>query len=215
MEKITINKRHTASFDVDSQTGFTPLQPEQLPIPDGDKIVDGLNEQANYAKIRIMSKDAHPPKPLWLATEDKPQLTPIKGEKNLDLHWNMHCPLGLPGFELLPGLPNPSEYDFLIYKGLENNMHPYTACYHDLEKKISTGVIEFLNWNLINTVIVGGLALDFCAGETAIDLLNAGFRVIINLSATRALNPDFKLEEMRKNGIKIIQNCQELLIQKK
>lgn len=210
MKQITLYKESTASFDVDSQTGFTPLHPEQLPVPDGHTIGNALNEQAKYARLRIMSKDAHPPHPIWLASNKTPQFTKIENEKNVDLYWKMHCCVGLPGFELLPELPHPSEYNFLIYKGVENDMHPYTACYHDQEKKISTGVIEYLSSQKIKTILIGGLALDYCVKDTAIDLINVGFRVIINISATKAINDKLDLKEMENLKIIFINNIDEL-----
>ncbi len=56
---MKINFDTTASFDVDAQKGFSPVCPDELPVPDGDKIVDELNAQATFAKYRIGSKDWH------------------------------------------------------------------------------------------------------------------------------------------------------------
>ncbi len=37
------------------------------------------------------------------------------------------------------------------------------------------------------TVIVGGLALEFCVAKTVTQLCDAGFRVVLNLAASRGL----------------------------
>ena len=61
------DKNEVASLDVDAQRGFTPLCPNELPVPGGDHIVAELNAQAKCARLRIGSKDAHPANPVWLA----------------------------------------------------------------------------------------------------------------------------------------------------
>ncbi len=83
----------TASFDVDAQKCFTALCPLELPIPEGELIVDELNAQAAITNYRIGSKDAHPENALWIADEKNPQLTPIAG-KHIDVRWNKHA---IPG----------------------------------------------------------------------------------------------------------------------
>lgn len=206
--KSFINGKIVASFDVDPQKGFTPLCPEELPVPEGHLIVDSLNEQAELATIRVGSKDAHAPNAIWVASESKPQFSPVSGDyPDMDIHWNTHCVVGTEGFEFIEGLPKPEEYDFMVYKGIEKHMHPYGACYHDLGNKMSTGVIEYLKAMKVEIVIVGGLATEYCVKNTAIQLANAGFSVILNLAASRHiaeenLLPAFK--EMENAGVFIV-----------
>ena len=66
-------------------------------------------------------------------------------------------------------------------------MHPYGACFHDLQDRLSTGAIEFLRANGVSTVLVGGLATDYCVCTTALQLRRAGFEVIVNLGACRGI----------------------------
>jgi nicotinamidase/pyrazinamidase len=207
--KTGTNMRKIASFDVDPQIGFSPLCPNELPVPDGDKIVDALNEQAKLAEIRVASKDAHNPNGLWIADKDHPQFTPV-GLPNVDIRWNRHCEVGQKGFDFLPGLPTPLEYDFVAYKGMEIDSHPYGACYRDMEEKRSTGIIEFLKDNDVTDVIVGGLALNYCVSTTAIQLAHAGFEVYVNISATKPIgDPIESINKMKECGINIIKNINE------
>lgn len=201
------DKNYTATIDVDSQKGFTPLEPNELPVSGGDEIAGELNENAKYGILRIMTKDAHSRNAKWVATENEPQLTKIENEPNLDLRWNSHCNVGENGFELMPGLPHPSEYNMLVYKGAESDMHPYGACYHDLNKTVSTGLIEFLKENDIKSVIVGGLAFDFCVKHTILELIDANFLVIVNESATRSIG-DFNetQSELVNRGVIFVPN---------
>jgi nicotinamidase/pyrazinamidase len=196
----------TASFDVDCQKGFTPLCPNELPVPGGDEIVEALNTQAKLCQYRIGSKDLHPIGAAW--TMGKP-FTPTKGYgPNVDMFWPAHCVIGTAGCDLLPGLPPEIKYDFFVYKGMNEDCHPYGACYHDLEEKQSTGVIEWLREHGIDTIIVGGLATDYCVKTTAIQLRKAGFEVIVNLQACRGINAVTCMEatvDMTKLGIRVVE----------
>ena len=121
-----------ASFDVDAQKGFTPLCPKELPVPEGDKIVDELNKNAEFADNRVGSRDLHTAIALWNA-ETPEQMFEVVGLPNVDVKWNPHCIMGTYGAELLDGLPHPiTGYDFMASKGMESDSHPYGACYHDL-----------------------------------------------------------------------------------
>lgn len=199
-------KEKTATFDVDPQNTFTELCPEELPITGGQLIGRNLNRQAEYGSIRILSRDAHNEKALWIANNDNPQFKAIKNHKNLDMFWNRHAIVGTFGFELIPEL-NIEDYDYQVLKGIEIDKHPYGACYHDLKDKETTGVIEYLKTKGITTVIVGGLALDYCVRKTCIQLFKAGFKVYLNLLATKAVSIDGALNTIRELetlGIKMV-----------
>lgn len=201
-----------ASFDVDAQKGFTPLCPNELPVEEGHKIVQALNAQADFCEYRVGSKDAHCNGALWETEEDKPIFSKV-GLPNVDIRWPRHCVVGTYGGELLDGLPKESDYDYFVWKGIEKDLHPYGACYHDLNKDLSTGVIEFLKSRLVDIVVVGGLATDYCVKTTAIQLSQVGFEVIVNLEACRGISEDSvkkSLQEMEEYGIKIIRNLTQL-----
>ncbi len=205
-------KQFVASFDVDAQKTFTPICPNELPVQDGDKIVDELNAQAKFAKIRIASRDAHSNNAIWLSTEDHPPLSPIEGKTDCDLYWPAHAIVGTVGFDFLDGL-DPNSYDYQVYKGIQPDMHPYGACYHDFAEKMSTGAIEYLKQNDITTVIVGGLATDYCVKTTVLQLLRAKFQVILNLAACRGIDPQTTkqaLDLIKKSGGIIIKNSTEI-----
>lgn len=193
-EKLTVIFSKTASHNVDPQNGFTPLCPEELPVPEGNEIVDELNTQNSLVKYKTVSKDVHPGDAIWIATLTYPQFSAVEG-KNVDVRWNKHCMSGTYGAELIAGLPRMIDYDFFVTKGVEPDLHPYSGCYHDLEKKISTGLIEWYNSKDITTVIVGGLATNYCVSETCKDLSDAGFQVILNLAGCRGIGTQEVIDE--------------------
>lgn len=210
---MSILRQTIASFDVDAQKGFTPLCPIELPVPEGDTIVAALNRQANRAQFRLGSKDGHPRGAVWEASLTKPQFSTVQNEANVDIRWNRHCISGTYGCELLDGLPAPIDYDFFVWKGVEPNLHPYGACYHDLHDKMSTGVIEWLRVRHITTVLVGGLATDYCVKTTVLQLLRARFQVIVNLEACRGISPvtvAVAIQEMKALGATVVASLGEI-----
>lgn len=178
-----------AAIDVDVQQTFTPLCPQELPVPEGHLIADALNEQASLADFRVMTKDAHTALAPWVVESHAEMFQPV-GLPEADITWVAHAVPGTPGFELIPGLPAPTEYDFMVFKGIEPSLHPYGACFHDLSEQCSTGLIEWLRINDVSTVLVGGLAFDYCVKNTAIQLKNAGFDVVVNKAASRGIAAD-------------------------
>ena len=215
-----IYKDVTATFDIDCQNGFTFKCPEELPVEGGEEIVDELNAQALFAKYRVGSGDFHPSNSIWIANQQQPQFTELPFP-NANKAWNRHCMSGTFGSDLLKGLPKVVDYDYFVFKGVVPDLHPYSPCYHDLNKKMSTGVIEWLKSKGIKDVIVGGLALNgedtpLCVGEGLLDLNNAGFNVIINLAATRGLGSiegrDKFIKRLESEGVFLIDNCAELVL---
>ena len=207
-------RSRTASFDVDAMLTFTELCPLELPVKGGQDIAPALNKQASFASVRVGSKDAHSPASLWVDTDKEPQFTPIAEALNMDVRWKIHGVPGSAGFHLIPGLPAVKDYDFFVWKGIELDMHPYGACYHDLAGTRSTGVIEWLRCKGIDTVIVGGLALDFCVRLTALQLRGAGFNVIVNLEASRGIwasrTQAQQIQEFVDHGIRVVDTTADL-----
>lgn len=208
MQTIKIDRVKTASVDVDPQKSFSELCPNELPVAGALEIVDELKHNHSKASVRLVSRDMHPPGAAWEAESPDKMLQPV-GLPEVDIKWNPHCVVGTLGVELLPGLPAVREYDFQLNKGIDPDAHPYGAFYHDQADTLSTGGIEFLRSKAIDTVIVGGLALDFCVKKSVEQLLDAGFRVILNLASTRAVFPENAITvigELADKGVILVEN---------
>ncbi len=202
-----------AALDVDPQKCFTPICPDELPVNEGDLIVNELNKQAELAKYRILSKDAHSLSAPWIV-ERHSEMRMKTGLMNADLTWVAHAIPGTEGFEILSDLPDILEYDFVVWKGIEPQFHPYGACFHDLNEKLSTGLIEWLTIKAVDTVLVGGLAFDICVKNTAVQLAKKRtFNVVVNLSATRGTT-DESIQQAKKEmvnaGVNFVSNHLEL-----
>ena len=201
------------SIDVDAQKTFTPLCPQELPVAGGDEIVAELNAQAVLADLRVMTKDAHSPSAKWLV--DNPvDMLQATGLKNADLTWVSHAMVGSRGYELLDGLPDIAGYDYCVWKGVDPELHPYGACYHDIEQHLSTGLLEWLTAKQASVVLVGGLATDYCVKHTVLQLLAGGnWQVVVNAAACRGIAPETiesAWKEMRQAGAVVLENAGEI-----
>lgn len=184
------NKMTVVAIDIDPQKTFTPVCAGELPVPFGDEIVAELNAQAALADYRAVSKDAHSPAAQWLCASHAEILRPT-GLPDAPESWVAHAMIGSHGFELLDGLPDVRGYDFCVWKGIEPDMHPYGACYHDHAGRLSTGLIEWLRDVRAQVLVVGGLATDFCVKESVLQLAKAGgWRVLVNRAACRGIAAD-------------------------
>lgn len=201
------------SIDVDAQKTFSPLCPAELPVMEGNLIVEELNAQAKLADLRVMTKDAHSPSAKWLVENPADMLKPT-GLNDADLTWVSHAIVGTYGYELLDGLPQTKEYDYCVWKGVDPELHPYGACFHDIEEKLSTGLLEWLKYKGADTVIVGGLATDYCVKTTVLQLLKGGkWKVIVNAAACRGIAPDTvnaAWKEMSDAGAVILENTEKI-----
>lgn len=201
------------SIDVDAQKTFSPLCPAELPVMEGNLIVEELNAQAKLADLRVMTKDAHSPSAKWLVENPADMLKPT-GLNDADLTWVSHAIVGTYGYELLDGLPQTKEYDYCVWKGVDPELHPYGACFHDIEEKLSTGLLEWLKCKGADMIIVGGLATDYCVKTTVLQLLKGGkWKVIVNVAACRGIAPDTvnaAWKEMSDAGAVILENTEKI-----
>ncbi len=174
-----LRRCNTLAVVIDPQKGFTPACPNELPVPEGGQIVDGVHQMLRLCTHKYVSMDSHPPHGAWVTND--PSKIGKKLENplpNVDRYWPTHCVVGTKGHELIDGLPDT--WDGVIYKGCSPTMHPYGACFHNLEWKtphyISTGLAEMLNdptpplagveKRYRRVIIVGGLAMDYCVATT-------------------------------------------------
>ncbi|MGR5133377.1 nicotinamidase [Vibrio alfacsensis] len=213
---VRVNYQTTAVIDVDPEKGFTELCPDELPVTGALEIVPELQKNHTKGRLKLVSRDLHPPKAAWDAETPANMLEPV-GLPNVDIKWNRHCVLGTTGAELLDGLPPVLEYDFQVNKGMDPDAHPYGIFFHDSADTKTTGANEFLQFHNIDTLVVGGLALDFCVKTSVVQALNLGFTVIVNLASTRAVLPDTVdsvITELKEKGTIFVDNADEILVEK-
>ena len=94
--------------------------------------------------------------------------------------WPPHCIQGSPGAEFHPSLKLPANA-VVISKGDNPSAEAYSGFQRtDLARRLS--MLE------VTEVVIGGLTTDYCVKQTALDALEAGFRVEVIVDCTRAVD---------------------------
>jgi nicotinamidase/pyrazinamidase len=157
-----------------------------LAVPDGDAVVEPINLLMDEFEFVVATRDWHPPDHASFLAQGGP--------------WPPHCVQGTPGAELHPGL-HADRIDALVDAGYEPELEGYSGFEEtDLER--------LLRERGVDTVHVGGLALDYCVRATALDARDKGFGVVLHLDATRAIeaqpgDAERTLDELRQAGAQI------------
>ena len=113
----------------------------------------------------------------------------------------MHCVRDTPGAQLHPGI-EADRIDAIVDAGREPDQEGYSG-FED------TDLERLLREHDIDTVHVGGLALDYCVKATALDAARAGFHVIVHRDATRPVevnagDGDRAVAELREAGVDVV-----------
>jgi nicotinamidase-related amidase len=153
---------------VDMQNDFCPGG--ALGVPGGDQVVPVLNrwiEAAQQQGIPILfSRDWHPAGHVSFNERGGP--------------WPPHCVQGTAGAAFRSDLTFPSGVQ-VISKGSDLDVDSYSAFG-------STDLAARLRASGIRRIWIGGLALDYCVRETALDAVAAGFEPHVIVDATRPVN---------------------------
>jgi len=124
----------------------------------------------------------------------------VKGQ----ILWPDHCVQGTKGADFHAALDlNP--VSMIIRKGFRKELDSYSAFFEN-DRRTSTGLEGWIKSLGIETVIMGGLATDYCVFFSAMDSVKSGFKTIITSDAVRGVGfPEGSVEnavtEMKKAGI--------------
>ena len=202
-----------------AQRGFMPAEEGkrlglpgfgELGVPNGERIVPRVNELLAQAALNNLvtftTQDWHPK-----------DTAHFSAEPNFNTTWPMHCVADTPGAELNPEIVLPKGTKRII-KGTEVLLNGEDdTSYSGLNgRDPETGQTtqEFLEENGVKIVILGGLALDYCVKETALDFKKKlGLQVAVVTDATQPVAQETGLsaiDELEKAGVKLITTDQAL-----
>lgn len=154
---------------VDVQQGFSPLCPNELPIPGALEIVPNINRLLDLSWQRIdASLDWHPP-----------DHCSFFGQR--DNLYPPHCIAGTRGAEFLSGL-NTMRLQTLWRKGYQRDFEAYALTAQH------PGYPSLLRATGITNVVICGLATNICCFYAARDLRRAGFEVSIVEDASAGID---------------------------
>ncbi|MDR0315392.1 MAG: bifunctional nicotinamidase/pyrazinamidase [Treponema sp.] len=223
------NITRTLLLEIDVQNDFCPAYTsaagEQIPngalaVQDGDGVIAPLNALAaalTAAGGRVAAtQDWHPARHISFASSHdgkKPgdiiDLAAVAGQ----VLWPDHCVQGKQGAAFHEKL-DLEPINFIVRKGFRRGLDSYSAFFEN-DRCTATGLEGCIKQLNVETVIIGGLATDYCVFYSAMDARRLGFSVIIASDAIRGVGyPEGSIEkatlEMQANGISFATSAQLL-----
>ncbi len=166
-----------------------------LPAPGAERILPAINAYIAEAQARgipvYASRDWHPP-----ATT---HFKAYGGE------WPPHCVQGTSGAAFHPDLHLPPDV-IVVSKGEDPNHPGYSA--FDGRTPDGRAFAEDLRMRRVRTLLVTGLATDYCVKQTTLDAVRAGLDAVVLTDAVAGIDAspgdvDRALEEMSAAGARL------------
>lgn len=206
---ISVDTDHTGVIVVDLQGDFTQARQGALAVPGTDQpYIDKVLSATKKFKTRgfkiIATQDFHPPDHISFYTchSGKKSYDTLSIEGRTQILWPPHCVQGTKNADLLF---DRKIFSGIIQKGMDPAYDSYSGFFDDGGAK--TGMEDLLLSLHLNTLIVYGLATDYCVRATAMDAVKSGFNVILIEDLCQGVSDDTTraaLKEMTSAGIKII-----------
>lgn len=184
---------HYALIMVDVQYDFLPGG--ALPVPDGNEIIRPLAMYAPMADITVASRDWHPAD--HFSFSDNP--------KYEDGSWPPHCIQGTRGAKIQTSIRRYA--NFVISKATSKTPPDAYSVFAGRTLRPVATLEEILHRAPITTVVVGGLAFEYCVAHTAFDAAALKYRTIIPMNATRAIDPAVipsMTERLERAGVEVV-----------
>jgi len=193
----------------DVQGDFTTWKTGSLAVPHSDeayvKNVDAATRHLREAGFLIVAtQDWHPRDHISFASNHpgKKPFETIQMDGRTQVLWPDHCVQGTEGARIL--LDNKL-FAAIIQKGMDPKFDSYSGFRNDGGAK--TEMEAILRAHGIASLIIYGMATDYCVRATALDAVKLGFRVIVLEALCRGITPDTTLralQEMREAGIVVM-----------
>ncbi len=205
---MRIDTASAAFIAVDVQNDFCPGG--ALAVERGDEVVPIINRLAPAFALRVATQDWHPAGHVSFASSH-PGKRPHDGDDSGDPRslWPDHCVQGSPGAEFHPGL-DPRPWQLIVRKGFRPDLDSYSAFFEN-DASTGTGLDGWLRGLGVGTVVLAGLALDYCVFFSAMDAIRLGYRTVVVRDACRAVdlpagNADRALAELASRGASILES---------
>ncbi|MBF0597507.1 bifunctional nicotinamidase/pyrazinamidase [Faecalibacter rhinopitheci] len=181
---------------VDMQNDFMPGG--ALAVPEGDLIIERINELQNKFELIVATQDWHPANHKSFASqhEGKNPFDVIELNGLQQTLWPNHCIQGTKGADFHKDL-NTIKVEAIFRKGMNRDIDSYSGFFDNGRKK-STGLNGFLKERNVTSLFICGLASDYCVYYTAMDALSLGYPTTILEGSTKPIDP-IKLVDLKEN----------------
>jgi nicotinamidase/pyrazinamidase len=229
-----IHTAKTLLLEIDVQNDFCPAYTlasgektaeGALAVQNGDEVIAPLNAlAAAFAAsggLVTATQDWHPAGHVSFASSHngkKPgdiiDLTAVKGQVSQSIPmapqsiptalWPDHCVQGKWGAAFHDKL-DLRPISLIVRKGFRKELDSYSAFFEN-DRETPTGLAGWMRGLGIDTIVLGGLATDYCVFYSALDAKRLGFNTIVASDAVRGVgypagSVEKAIEEMRAAGI--------------
>jgi len=177
---------------IDVQNDFCPGG--ALAVPEGDRIIPGINALMAEADAVILTQDWHPAGHSSFASSHpgKAPYDMIEMPYGPQVLWPDHCIQGSEGADF-HALLDQTSADLILRKGYTPEIDSYSAFFEN-DKTTPTGLYGYLRTREITQLTMVGLALDFCVNYSAVDAARLGFQVDVRRDLCRAIDLNGSLD---------------------
>ena len=180
---------------IDVQNGFCPGG--NLAVPDGDAIVGGINALMDDFPLIVLTQDWHPAGHSSFASSHagRAPYDVIEMPYGPQVLWPDHCVIGTDDAALHPDLATDRAH-CIVRKGWDPDVDSYSAFFEN-DHETPTGLEGYLRSRGVDTLVMVGLATDFCVHYSAVDAANLDFTVVVREDLCRAIDMEGTLAEAR------------------
>lgn len=164
-----------------------------LAVAGGDEIVQPINALMAEFEAVVLTQDWHPAGHSSFASHHggKAPFETVEMPYGTQVLWPDHCVQGSPGAGFHMAL-EVDRADMIVRKGFRPAIDSYSAFFEN-DHQTPTGLEGYLRTRGIESLVMVGLATDFCVGFSAIDAARLGFAVTVRRDLTRAIDLDGSL----------------------
>ncbi|MCF6320241.1 MAG: bifunctional nicotinamidase/pyrazinamidase [Rhizobiaceae bacterium] len=201
-----MNNKNTALLMIDIQNDFCPGG--ALAVNEGDKIVELVNGMQKDYPVLVLTQDWHPADhSSFAANHDGAEpFSMVEMPYGDQVLWPTHCVQGSEGAQFHRDLQTNNAH-MIIRKGFRPQIDSYSAFFEN-DQQTPTGLAGYLRERGVESVVLTGLATDFCVNYSALDAIKCGFNASLILEACRAIDMDGSLDAamdaMKNAGVEII-----------
>ena len=206
MDEQVFSKEDTGVIVVDVQADFTEFKSGTLAVPGTDvqyiEAVETATRQLVQQGLPVyLTQDWHPADHVSFFTNNSGaepmQVIEIDGRPQV--MWPPHCVQNTPGAEILITAEGSTK---TVHKGMDTKYDSYSGFADD--GGLKTEMDSLLRKDGIKNLIIFGLATDYCVKATAIDAVDAGYKVTVIEGLSKGVAPETTaraLEDMKAKGI--------------
>jgi nicotinamidase/pyrazinamidase len=223
----------SALIMVDVQNDFCPSYKNKkgimtpagvMAVKNGDSVVEPLNAIANifdwHGSTVVATQDWHPENHISFASNhpglEVNDIIDIVLEKRTkegsgtveQVLWPDHCIQGTWGAEFHE-LLDVKPISYIVRKGKTELIDSYSAFYEN-DRTTPTGLGGLLKSLSVESVFIGGLALDYCVYYSVMDAVSLGFKTFVLTDAVQGIDfPENSIKnafkEMERLGVQFIE----------